>query len=314
MSTNLQALMTVAERRQYRGTARLRRLDEVYATLPHVREYVAAALAGSSKRGWYDRAQSAIWNQYGPDAPRFTYLLAAMSPRVSLQINVRNAMAVWVSWTKAGRPTSKGAIMAAAMAADIGEILPAWINNMVRALTESGHLPRLSGPKVASFAANLSGDLDEVTNDGWQALFAGIAQARFGGTLNDSGPGKSAYYLAASIKCRAAALVLTKITGKYWYPAEVQETVWSFTKTAYEYASSCGPTVSVVDLVKSGALTDALLGATPDLHSVMAAVASQATAVPERMRPGLRKHLLNVAKRIDVKLNERRGSGEEPNF
>ena len=49
-------------------------------------------------------------------------------------------------------------------------VMDAWKNNTVRALTASDpHAIKLSGPKVDSFMRNLTGNMDEVTNDTWQA-------------------------------------------------------------------------------------------------------------------------------------------------
>ncbi len=48
-------------------------------------------------------------------------------------------------------------------------------------------------------------------------------------------------YLAASTLQREAAALLTQRTGVTWTPREIQETIWSFAKTAYEGVYSPGP-------------------------------------------------------------------------
>ena len=73
--------------------------------------------------------------------------------------------------------------------------------------------------KVPSFAANLRGWLNHVTNDGWQGLFGGIEAKEL--SAPDS-------YHPLSAATRAAAEALG------WEPAEAQAAIWAFTKAFTE--------------------------------------------------------------------------------
>ena len=255
--------------------ASAKRLIEVFDELPAGAELAASALAGQAKRGWYRHSAQAISNVFGPDAPRFAALLAALSPQTSVEWNFRNAVAVWVGWDKAGRPTTRKAIMFVMRdnlfpgTNKVGKsnILPAWINNTVRALTaEDASAVTLSGPKVDSFAANLRGETERVTLDAWMANWAGVDQALFKGEMNAAGdnPGMRPGYLAYAARVREAAQILTERTGETWTPAEVQETVWSWAKTLYEQAESFGALATARELVDNKELSDELINATPD--------------------------------------------------
>ena len=302
------SMLTAAEAYQFKGARMCEKLELAYDTLPPTEEFIAAALAGAAKRGWYRHAHAAIWRQYGADGPRFSALLAALSPRVSLQTNAKNAMAVWTLWEERGSPTDKRGILNVLRSAISGELLRAWVPNTYRALgADSDEDIALSGPKVASFFANLTGDAYEVTCDAWIATFAGIEQRLLGGKVNGRGPGKTPYYVAVAVKVREAARALA------WSPAEVQECIWSWTKTAYEYASAQGLTIDA--LVRSNAVTDKMIGATPDFHTLIAA--NQDYAAPAYLvagTPDLRDHLLRAAARLDIKLFAARVKNEEPNF
>ena len=300
----MKSLMTASERKQYARADMTPKLKAALKTLPSVSQYVAAALAGSSKRGWYARACQAIEVKYGKDDITFTALLAALSPRVSLETNVANAIAVFDKWIEHDRPATKVGIVFAMREAIQGELLGAWIPNAVRALDGRAEVSGLSGPKVDSFLQNLVGNLYEVTNDGWMATFAGVSQNTFSGKRSSLGPGKSPGYMASTLRVRAAA----KRLG--WHPAEVQECIWSFVKTAYETASREGSTVE--QLLKDGALDAAQIGSTPDVHSLFAFESAKAinTAAPEQNT----KHLLQVARRLDARLADARNRGDEPNF
>jgi len=73
--------------------------------VPSAQEMAAVAHAGRAKRDWYTGSVAALHQVFGIDAPRFAALLSSMSPRVSVQDNLRNSLAVWRDWDKAGRPT-----------------------------------------------------------------------------------------------------------------------------------------------------------------------------------------------------------------
>jgi hypothetical protein len=262
--------LTDAERKQLRkgDTAAIRDVFRDTGALDP-NDIAPAALAGRAKRGWYKASGQALQDVFGEDSPRFVSLLAATSPRVSVEANLRNALNIWREWNKAGRPQDAESVLrimedtvqrSPLAAADKSSVLGAWKNNTVQALTGDLNAPLedmtafLSGPKVESFRRNLLGDLDEVTNDAWQATATGQEQTNFSGRSPTAvqkaagAPGgiKSPGYMATSAAAREAAKKLTKETGEAWTPAEVQETVWSLTKAAWEKAQATGQPVGQV--------------------------------------------------------------------
>lgn len=250
-------------------------LVDHFSNLPPTNEFAAVAKAGEAKRGWYRHSAEAIANVFGVDAPRFAGLLAAMSPQTGVEANLRNAAAVWRDWNKAGRPQDRESILRILGSAVEGQPnkisdkdLPAWRNNTVRALTEDPAEIRLSGPKVDSFMRNLLGNVDEVTNDSWMANFANVDQKIFAGGLTKSGnPGKRPGYLAMTAKVREAADRLTALTGETWSPAEVQETIWSWSKALYEMQKHPAEMRGARDIIADHALHDDLIAATPDFRT-----------------------------------------------
>jgi len=257
------------------GRIAARKVLDIFKSLPPTKEFAAAALAGKAKRGWYRESAQAIANVFGPDAPRFSALLSALSPQVSVETNLQNAIRVFVNWDKAGRPQTRGAIFKVMGDSVLGSnhgksVLPAWIPNTVRALTHpEPEKVIISGPKVNSFMRNLQGHVNEVTLDAWMANFARVDQkGMFGGGITKTGPGKRPGYLGYSAKIRAAAEMLSKLTGETWTPAEVQETVWSWAKTAYETADSYHGMATIPELVKDKELTDELIRSTPDFKTL----------------------------------------------
>lgn len=261
--------------------ASAKKLIEVFDELPSGAELAASAVAGQAKRGWYRRSSEALVNVFGPDAPRFAALLAALSPQTSVEWNFRNATAMWVAWDKGGRPTDRKAIefhlrnnlFPNSKRIGKANVLPAWINNTIRALSaEDPSTVVLSGPKVDSFAANLRGETERVTLDAWMANWAGVNQELFKGEMNVAGdsPGMRPGYLAFAARVREAAKILSDRTGETWTPSEVQETVWSWAKTLYEQAESFGALATARELVDNQELTDDLINATPDFAGLFA--------------------------------------------
>jgi hypothetical protein len=337
--------LTGAERNQLR-TDTTKRLIDAFHSAPATKEYAAAALAGAAKRGWYRNSAQAIANQFGTDAPRFAGLLSAMSPQVSVQTNFANALKTFVNWDKEGRPEDPGEIRrimeqssqkSASAAPGSTNVLDAWVNNSVRALTaDDPSNIKLSGPKVHSFYNNLTDNVHEVTNDAWMSSFAKIDPAKLGGGLTKTGPGKSPTYLALSAKVRDAARMISHLTGETWTPAEVQETVWSWAKTAYEHAEEKGDR-SIPDLVKNGDITDELIRSTPDFHQLFStpehrgliqsssfagnaegvdkwqsqgADAAGSSKAREAAAASLRPHLISAAERLEQLRQERRAAGK----
>lgn len=244
---------------------------------PAAKEMAAVAFAGRAKRGWYAGSAQALSAVFGADAPRFAAMLAAMSPQVSVETNLLNALNTWKNWIAAGRPSEREAIidvMGKSVQGGKGRasVLDAWINNTVRALASDDFTKlTLSGPKVNSFFRNLVGVTEEVTNDAWMANYTLVNQTIFKGGLNVAGdePGKGVGYLALNARVREAAKQLTKLTGEEWTPAEVQETVWSWAKALYETANAGDEPRSAMQIVEEGALTDELINATPDFSTLL---------------------------------------------
>jgi len=259
----------------------------IFDNLPSAGELSSIALAGKVKRGWYRKSAEAISEVFGPDAPRFTALLAALSPQTSVRSNMRNALKTWVNWVDAGRPTDPQAIrriLGMSVEGTKGEksVLEAWVPNAVRALqSDQPSLTVLSGPKVNSFHRNLLGDVDEVTLDTWMAKVAGITQRQLGGSLlaGRPDPGKGTHYLAYAARVRQTAARLTRMTGETWTPAEVQETVWSWAyalgmlgraKTGLGESAGALPARRAEGLVGAiDDITDDLLRDVPDFRSLL---------------------------------------------
>lgn len=275
--------MTEEEMRHVQGNVSAENFMTLLNQLPTAREMARVAEAGAAKRGWYMQSAKALVDVFGPDAPRFTGLLAALSPQTSVESNFMNTMRVWEAWDAAGRPTDKAAVRsiiegnvqqnAATAARGEASALEAWTINATRALTAADASPRamgLSGPKVDSFYRNLVGITHEVTNDTWLARYAGIDPSQIGGktvpnSADDLSAGikvKSPAYIAMNVRAREAAQRLSDATGEAWTPAEVQETVWSWSKSLSE--ASGQSRVSAPDFLLRNGLPDSIVGATVD--------------------------------------------------
>jgi hypothetical protein len=202
--------LTEEERSSLTAPEAKRALD-VFRALPPDEEFAAAAKAGIAKKGWYERAGAALIDLFGPDTRRFTALLAADSPRQTVEKNLAESLRIWHAWDKAGRPTDEAQISAL-----LGDVMETRRPNIMRALKGANEL---SGYKVSNFKENLLGNLQAVTNDAWMAKFGDIEQKVFA----DNGG-----YLGYTAKVRRVA----KKIGLE--PAQVQETIWSFFKTLSE--------------------------------------------------------------------------------
>ncbi len=259
------------------GNSLAKKIIDHLTNLPSANEFAAVAYAGRAKRGWYSESAETISAIFGPDAPRFAMLLAALSPQVSVETNLGNALRIWKAWTEEGRPQDDAAIlriMGANVEGDKGEgsVLDAWRVNSQRALGyEDINDITLSGPKVNSFYLNLIGDVLEVTNDTWMARFAAVDQTMFKGGLNPrtGDPGKGSGYLAFNARVREAAKVLTKMTGETWTPAEVQETVWTWAQGLMELANSADETRKPSEIIKEKGLEHALTRSTAGFGSLL---------------------------------------------
>ncbi len=241
--------LTPEEQARVRAT-NAQKLVDMVEKLPSAEEMAAVAFSGRAKRGWYRRSAQALVDIFGiEDAPRFSALLAALSPQTSVETNTKNALNIWAAWKRAGRPTdAKGVKRAISAGLMGGKVLPAWVNNSVEALTNPDvNAIRLSGPKVSSFMLNLNDVTHEVTNDAWMTNYAGVSETFVQGQsrkLKNDPYGRKTFaekslgYIAMSSVVRRAAEVASDMTGEKWTPSEIQETVWSWAKTLYETAYS----------------------------------------------------------------------------
>ena len=190
--------------------------DARYA--PNV-EIEAATEAGLVKSGWYTRASDAVSELFGPEAPRFAALLSATSPRQGVKQNMVMTLKLWSAW-KAALKGDKKILTNSQLDKIAKKVSGASFNsrwpNAQRALqAPDGEKIILSGSKVNSFAKNLLGEFEEVTNDAWMAQILGVPQQILG---------TKAGYLAANVKMRQVAKKMG-IT-----PAEAQAAAWSFSK------------------------------------------------------------------------------------
>lgn len=232
--------LTESEREGLRSDVAKDLVDQFHE-LPQDNEFAVAVKLGLVKKGWYERAAKTLRTMFGPDTDAFVSLLAATSPRQSVDENLKMSLRVWKKWNDAGRPLDPDQLREM-FAKDVE--LEARLNNTVRALTgkdledapiaapkklNEGTL--LSGFKVESFRRNLLNDLSHSTNDSWMAQFAEVNQAIFG---TKSG------YLAFTAKVRRVAADLGL------EPAHVQETVWSFFKTLVESTKVDRPAAEVL--------------------------------------------------------------------
>lgn len=303
--------------------SRPRTADKLKATLrllPSAEEMASVAYAGRAKRHWYERSANALVDEVGAEeAPKFAALIAALSPQTSVEANIATAAAAWRLWKRRGSPLDRASIiniLAASVPGSrgVGSVLTAWINNSVAALNNE----TLSGPKVHSFALNLSGCLSEVTNDAWMAAYAGIPQAKLAGT--GPAPGKSLTYIALSIRTRQAASILSKRTGETWEPAEVQECVWSWCKSLYGLADMAGAP-SARTILRRGQHTHADVAAAPDFATLLgnnlAALSVLAGSTSDPAGSGVdpavfERHILAAAGRLDGVQRARRKGKADP--
>ena len=272
-------------------------LVRVFDEMPSAQEMASVAYAGRAKKGWYRFSAKSIIDVFGPeDAPRFTGLLAALSPQNPVDRNLVDALRVWNKWTAANRPNDVPGLQAVyrdALGAAKAEGMPAWTNNMTRIFRAKSKddLARvvLSGPKVGSFMGNLRGLFEEVTNDTWMATYHGrgkgspwalqqkglveakpeffkqSSQTVGGETLGVKSPA----YMAANARAREAAKILTERTGEHWDPSKVQETVWSLVKDLYETGAKKGETRLMGDILEAGDITGKSVADIPDFGTLM---------------------------------------------
>lgn len=229
----------------------IQKIKDWAAKLPTISEGEDIALKGAAKKTWYQDSAKAIADVFGPDSDRFAALLAALSPQVDVPTNFQNALHTWNQWLEEGKPTNRDdieRIVAENITTDEKKnetkALKAWTLNSIRALTADDPSGlQLSGPKVDSFAQNLRGNLNAVTNDRWMMYYGTGDASKPMRNRNQKGyaiPGFD--YLALSAHIRQVADALTKRTGEKWTPAEAQAAIWSYVRTIKQLADSKGMT------------------------------------------------------------------------
>jgi len=193
------------------NTVLKRNIKKHLKSLPTAERLAKHARLGIAKKGWYARALKQIKEKYPEDYKLFIGILAGTSPRQTVEKNLLMTVKIYRTWIDKGRPLDDISLQELAKLSD----LPAREGNVIRAFKG---LP-LSGNKVESFRRNLLGDLDAVTIDTWMLTYSGLKD-----NLN------KAMYIAYSHRVKKASQKLK------WYPAEVQETVWSW---VYSQVNKC---------------------------------------------------------------------------
>ena len=250
----------------------------------------AGAKGGEVKKGWYNQSRAAVDHIYADEAARFSKLIAALSPRTSVESDALNSVTFFENWRVAGQPKDETAIQqlldASVQKSKSGGkgVLGAWRKNTTTAMQNA--LDYLSGPKVQAFSQNLTtkplmtpwGPMspdDAYTADAWASGAHQVEQSLFGGrsqlkrldtpeVLKFGDADTTAAYLRATADARRAGLGMAEVTGRGlpWAASEVQETKWSYFKSLYELAEKLN--MSATDVVDQGLLTSAQIAGTPD--------------------------------------------------
>jgi len=159
-------------------------------------------------RNWYKCCGDSIRAEFGADSELFIDLLAATSPRKQVAANWRLAMRIYHVWKNAPIGSSLSPIDNFKITENLFKgTLPAHRPNVLRALKREP----LSGNKVRAFAANLKGNMDEVTIDVWVCRYFGWDEKK---SMSD----RLYYTRAERIKEQARAVNMK--------PAEYQAVIW----------------------------------------------------------------------------------------
>jgi hypothetical protein len=244
-------------------------MNRLLRVLPNAEKMAALATAGAPKLGWYRGSSQALMDVFGDDAPRFAQLLAATSPRTSVESNLINSLNIWKNWIKEGRPADRESIMRIMGRSVQGgtekSALDAWKNNTFAALSSADPMSlTLSGPKVDSFQHNLRDNVLRVTNDAWMANAFNVAGELFQGKspkVLAGNPGMTTAYGGTSARIRHGAA----LAGMY--PSQGQETIWSAAMQLYERAREYK--MDPRDLLQKGLLTPQMLSGTPDFSTLL---------------------------------------------
>ena len=231
---------------------RIPEFEAAVKTLPGSRTLVSGALAGGAALGWYQRSAQALVEAFGPEAPRFAALLGALSPRQIVSNNVTSALDAWEAWKalapdqRQNRQLVEEVLNELAHRTPQGRQMRSRLPNALRALlADDPAALALSGPKVFSFHRNLIGETQRVTLDSWMARLGNVDPGQFTSRLTGAARPDvftkefgvpSPLYLAYSGRVRQTADELSRLTGRRWTPAEVQETLWAWGKSLGEMA------------------------------------------------------------------------------
>lgn len=142
---------------------------------------------------WYADSRIVIEKLFGVDADLFCDILAATSPRKQVAANWNVSQRIYEAHKNGQEFSERG-------------LMPCHIGNVRRALSGEP----LSGNKISAFAANLKGDLSQVTIDIWTLRYFKIDKQK----LTDKQYG----ILAEKIKRIACRLKLQ--------PAVYQSKIW----------------------------------------------------------------------------------------
>ncbi len=167
---------------------------------------------------WYSEIAEYIRANYEyPDL--FCDILAATSPRVAISRNWRVANHIYKHWT-----SGKGL--------DLSQCMRTHAPNVRRAIRREP----LSGPKVSAFAANLKGDMSQVTIDVWMLRYYGIEGS-----------------VTKKVYAELVARVTAEAQEHGYAPAEYQAIIWTMIRK--QHGKKFRSFLSVAD-VKQGLLFD----------------------------------------------------------
>lgn len=277
--------------------------------LPSVQEFTDIAKAGEGGRKWYQRS-AAAFDALAEEAPKyfkegdrqkFTDFLASTSPQQSVKMNLGETLNAWTHYVDEGRPEGK----------ELEKLLKehltlpgAKIPNSMKALSGEPLWPDLSKNsnfKVPSFAKNLSGYLNHVTNDGWQALFGG---------LDAKAISKPTSYHPLAVVTRAAAEALG------WEPAEAQAAIWAFTKTFTEKGET-----EPADIRRRSEDFADILAMDPEIRKQLAQLGVNHEQLDAKLRaigkkppvtPGASPTTENSVRKLSQRIEAARGKGTIP--
>lgn len=148
---------------------------------------------------WYQDFRKTFEPMYNNDFALFCDLLAATSQQCHVKTNYKRALQAYNSYKCKGKADTKG-------------MMKVVKKNVYRAIKRQS----LSGRKISAFAANLKGDLTQVTVDTWIAKHFGFSR-RFSG--------KEYQIMSDHIKAQAERLQV--------FPAILQAKIWCDTIKAH---------------------------------------------------------------------------------